>query len=257
MLKRSRCPLRRASAAAALGFLALCAVPHAAEAGGAQGASQPAPNQLTAAEARDGWVLLFDGKSTRGWQGFKMADMTGLRWAVRDDCLCSPPSEGAHAKGRRDIVTDRLFTDFDLTWDWKIDPGGNSGVKYFIIDERRDAVGHEYQLLDDDVHPDGKNGPNRLTAGFYDVLAPVGARPKPAGRFNHSRILVKGAHVEHWLNGTKVVDYELGSPALAAAVAKSKFKDVAGFGTKVAGRILLQDHGDGVCFQNVKIRELK
>jgi hypothetical protein len=201
-------------------------------------------------------TLLFDGTTTQGWQGFKMTDMAGLRWTVRDGCLCVPSEEDA-TKKRRDIVTSRVFTDFDLTWDWRIDPGGNSGLKYFITDERRDAIGHEYQLLDDDVHPDGKNGPNRLTAGFYDVLAPAGAKPKAVGQFNQSRILVKGNHVEHWLNGAKTLEYELGSTAVAAAVAKSKFKDVAGFGTKVAGRILLQDHGDGVCVRNVKIRELK
>jgi len=156
--------------------------------------------------------------------------------------------------GTGDIVTLDTFSDFDLRFDWRIAPGGNSGLKYFVTEEREGPIAHEYQVLDDARHPDAKVGPHRQAGAFYDVLAPVADKPlRPVGEWNQSRVLVKGNHVEHWLNGRKVVEYELGSPELRAAIAKSKFKDVAGFGTKIPGHILLQDHGDEVAFRNIKI----
>jgi hypothetical protein len=135
---------------------------------------------------------------------------------------------------------------------------GNSGVKYFILESRKDALGHEYQMIDDEREPDAKKaGGKRVTALFYDVLAPT-TQPtvKPSGEINASRILVKGNHVEHWLNGVKVLEYECGSEAVKAAVAASKFKTTAGFGDKVKGHLLLQDHHSEVWFRNLRIREL-
>ena len=141
-------------------------------------------------------------------------------------------------------------------FDWRIAPGGNSGVKYFILEDRDSAIGHEYQVIDDERHADAKVGPHRQTAAFYDVL-PAADRPiKPAGEWNTTRIVVRGQTVEHWLNGKKVLQYELGSPALKAAIEKSKFKGIERFGTRQNGHILLQDHGNQVWFRTIKIHRL-
>jgi hypothetical protein len=140
--------------------------------------------------------------------------------------------------------------------DWKVAPGSNSGVKYFVLEDRDTAIGHEYQVIDDERHPDAKVGPHRQTAAFYDVL-PANDRPlKPAGEWNTTRIVVHGQTVEHWLNGKKVLQYELNSPALNAAIEKSKFKGIERFGKRQNAHILLQDHGDQVWFRNIKIRRL-
>jgi len=123
-----------------------------------------------------------------------------------------------------------------------------------VTEDREGPIAHEYQVLDDARHPDAKVGPHRQAGAFYDVLPPAADKPlRPVGEWNESRVLVRGNHVEHWLNGRKVLEYELGSPELKAAIAKSKFKDVPGFGTKISGHILLQDHGDEVAFRNIKI----
>lgn len=208
---------------------------------------------LTAEEQAQGWKLLFNGKDLEGWRSFKKKDAPKQGWVVQDGMLV----HGAKAGGG-DIITDATFNDFDLTWEWKLAKGANSGLKYFITEERSSAIGHEYQLIDDTGHKDATlAGGKRVTASFYDVLAPQGAKPKEAGQWNNSRVLVQGNHVEHWLNGSKVLEYELGSPAVLEAVQKSKFKPVAGFGTKIKSHILLQDHGDEIQFRNVKLRELK
>jgi hypothetical protein len=163
------------------------------------------------------------------------------------------PSRG----GGGDIVTERTFDEFELRFEWRMTPNGNSGVKYFLTEDRGGAIGHEYQLLTgravEAVQAPSKGG----TAGFYDVLPPeIPVQLRPADQFNESRILVRGHRVEHWLNGERTIAYELGSPAVMAAVARSKFKDVKGFGTRVRGHILLQDHGGEIWFRNLKIREL-
>ena len=214
------------------------------------------PNTLTPAERAAGWRLLFDGKSTNGWRGFKQDAFPARGWAVADGCLKKVATGTGDSLGSGDIVTADTFGDFDLRFEWRISPGGNSGVKYFVTEERSGPIAHEYQVLDDAGHPDAKVGTHRQASAFYDVLPPSPAAKAlaPVGEFNQGRVLVRGNHVEHWLNGAKVLEYELGSPALQAAIAKSKFKDVAGFGTKIPGRILLQDHGDEVCYRNVKIQ---
>lgn len=210
------------------------------------------PNQLTDAEKQAGWKLLFDGRTTAGWRGYQKKDFPDRGWTVEEGCL----KKVVKVRGG-DIVTEQTFSDFELTWEWRIAPAGNNGVKYLVTEERPSAPGHEYQMIDDRRHSDARQGPKRVTAAFYHVLPPSEDRPtREAGEWNQSRILVQGNRVEHWLNGKKVVEYELGSERLKAAIAESKFKDAPGFGTKIKGHIMLTDHGDECWFRNMKIREL-
>ncbi len=216
----------------------------------------PPHNTLGAGETKAGWRLLFDGRTATGWRGFKKADFPGQGWAVRDGALVKSATGTGDSHGGGDIVTLDRFDDFDLRFEWRIAPGGNSGVKYLVTEDRAGPIAHEYQLIDDSKHPDAKIGEHRQTAALYDALPATRKTLRPTGEFNESRILVRGRHVEHWLNGRKVLEYELESDALMAAKAKSKFKDVAGWGTKLKGHILLQDHGDEIAFRNLKILAL-
>jgi hypothetical protein len=208
-------------------------------------------NQLTEDEKSAGWKLLFDGTTTQGWRTFKKQSFPEKGWAVEDGWL--------HCLGKAggDIISDAEFDDFELQWEWKLAPSGNSGVKYFVLESRSEVLGHEYQIIDDERQPGIKKGNRKqFTAAFYDVLPPGPTQIKPAGEINTSRVLVQGNHVEHWLNGEKVLEYECGSDAVKAAVAKSKFKTATGFGNKVKAHLLLQDHQSEVWFRNVKLREL-
>jgi 3-keto-disaccharide hydrolase len=213
--------------------------------------------QLTAAEQSQGWRLLFDGVSTKGWRGFKKPGFPARGWVVESGLLKHLASGGEPSPDSGDIITIETFNDFDLRFEWRVAPGGNSGVKYLVSEDRDGPIAHEYQIIDDLRHPDAKIGPHRATAALYDVIpAPADKRLKPAGEFNAGRIVVSGRHVEHWLNDAKVIEYELGSDALKAGKAKSKFKDVPGWEDKLKGPVLLQDHGDEVAFRNIRIREL-
>lgn len=217
------------------------------------GASEP--NTLTDAEKSAGWKLLFDGKSFHGWRSFKSPDVS-TNWVVSDGCLHHLPTD----KGGHDLISDAKFGDFEIEWDWKIAPKANSGLKYFITDEGKSPLGFEYQMVDD-LHWDRK-GVSQLdtkhgTGALYDMLAPHDVQTAPIGDFNHSRIVLSGHHIEHWLNGKLVVQTDLGSSTLKSAIARSKFRDVPRFGEYKRGHILLQDHGDEVWFRSIKIRTMK
>lgn len=208
----------------------------------------PAPNQLTPSEKADGWQLLFDGHSTTGWRSFKKPTFPDQGWVVEDGVL----KKLANVPGG-DIITTNRYEQFDLRWEWKIPPKANNGIKYFITEQRGAPIGHEYQIIDDAT----VDNPKQRTAAFYDVLPPAEHNAlKPPGQWNQSRILVQGQHVQHWLNGVKVLQYQLGSEALKTAVAASKFKHVQDFGQRLNGHILLTDHRDEASFRNIKIRPL-
>jgi 3-keto-disaccharide hydrolase len=221
---------------------------------------EPAPaapaNTLTAKEKTAGWKLLFDGKSTKGWRAFKNAPFPADHWVAADGAL-----KCVGGKKVTDIVTDEEFDSFELAWEWRMSPGGNSGVKY-LVDEAmspraNDGIGFEYQILDDEKHPDAKKGKDgdRTAGSLYDLIP--AAKDKtlhPVGEWNESRIVVDGNHVEHWLNGVKVLAYERGSADMKARIAESKYKDIKGFGEVKKGHLLLQDHDSEVAFRNMKIR---
>lgn len=211
------------------------------------------PNTLTQEEQAAGWKLLFDGKTTSGWHAIGKTEFPSKGWVVEGGTL-----KHLAKGGGGDILSNEDYDSFELTWEWKISKAGNSGVKYNLPDPTKN-VGCEYQMLDNDNHPDGKiKGRLHQTAALYDLIEPsVDAKPVPIGEWNSSRLVVNGAKVEHWLNGTKVVSYEFGSDALKTLVANSKYKTVPGFGIKKAGPILLQDHGDEVNFRSIKIHALK
>jgi hypothetical protein len=205
-------------------------------------------HHLDAAEGKD----LLDGKTLKGWHSFKKTTAPEKGWDFQDGALHHIPKGGGG-----DLISDGTYENFDLTWEWKVAEGANSGLKYFVSEERKSPIGHEYQMIDDERHADAKLGEGkRVTASFYDVLKPKDAKPKPAGQWNSSRVLVQGNHVEHWLNGVKVLEYELDSPELLAAVQESKFKKEGDFGKRVQCRLLIQDHQDEIWIRNMKIKEL-
>ena len=219
--------------------------------------AQGAPNTLTAAEKQAGWKLLFDGKTTAGWRGFHSATFPETGWAV-DNGTIKTAGEGASGG---DIITVDQFDNFELRLEWKIGPGGNTGVKYLISEDLiktgRSGLGFEMQIIDDDRNPDavaGKEG-NHSAGALYDLIAPSKAKVvRPIGEWNQAGVLVRGNHVEHFLNGAKIVEFEMGSADLNARIAESKFKVNPGFGEVKKGHILLQAHGAEVWFRTLKIR---
>lgn len=198
------------------------------------------------APAEDGWRSLFDGKTLAGWRPYGQAQRPGPGWVIEEGIL----KKVAGVRGG-DLMTTEVFGEFELVWEWKVPPRANNGVKYFVAEGRRSAIGHEYQMIDDQVVSTAKH----QTASFYDVLPPKPDRQPPrVGDWNESRIVVQGLRVEHWLNGEKVLTYELGSPEVRAAVAESKFKSIEGFGVVARGHILLTDHGDEAWYRHIRIR---
>lgn len=223
------------------------------------------PNMLTDQELKAGWRLLFDGETTKGWRGAYIDGFPSNSWQVQDGMLSVTTSGGKEAASGGDIVTLEQFKAFDLSFEFKLTPGANSGVKYFVtLKEKNEgsAIGLEYQVLDDKVHPDAKLGQNgdRTLASLYDLI-PAAKQDRfvyPIGKWNTGRIIVyPNNHVEHYLNGIKVLEYERGSAAFRALVAVSKYNKWPGFGEAPEGHILLQEHGFEVSYRSIKIRELK
>jgi hypothetical protein len=207
--------------------------------------------QTAAAGTDAGWTSLFDGKTLAGWRSFK-SEAPPAGWTVKDGVLSRTGKGG-------DLMTVREYGSFDLELDYKIAVGGNSGIMYRVVTQG-DAPywsGPEYQILDNERHPDAKNGPDRFAGANYDLIAPSASVSKPAGEWNTARIVVRGNKVEHFLNGTKVVEYEFGSPEWTKLVGESKFKQWPIYGKAASGHIVLQDHGDLVEFRNIRIKELK
>jgi hypothetical protein len=193
------------------------------------------------------WQVFFE-KNTDGWRGYRQTGFPTKGWVLEDGVLHLLPKSGGG-----DIVTIKKHTDFEFEWDWRIGPKGNNGIKYLVTEDRPKAPGHEYQMIDDTTVSD----PRQQTAAFYGVLAAQANKPlKLPGEWNHSRVLVCGNHVEHWLNGVKVLACELGSPEVKAAVALSKFKNAPGFGEKITGHLMITDHNEETWFRNIRIREL-
>jgi len=223
------------------------------------------PNTLSAFEKKSGWKLLFDGKTSNGWVGAYKNQFPGKGWEIKDGILKVLSSGGAESHNGGDIVTKEKFSAFDLSFDFNLTTGANSGVKYFVTlteNNEGSAIGLEYQVLDDSLHPDAKMGinGNRTLASLYDLIkAEKTSRfVKQTGKWNTGRIVVyPNNHVEHYLNGIKVLEYERGSQAYRDLVANSKYKIWPNFGEAKEGHILLQDHGNEVSFRSIKIRKLK
>ena len=228
--------------------------------------SQSAPNTLTAQEKAAGWKLLFDGKTTEGWRSTHGPAFPTTGWEVKDGLLSVTEHGGEEGGNAGDIITTRKYANFELSVDFRITPGANSGIKYFVNldmtpghEGHGSAIGFEYQVLDDAVHPDAKKGKDgdRTVASLYDMIPAAASKPvKPVGEWNTARIVIRGAHGEHWLNGVKVVEYDRATPQFRQLVAESKFHVYPHFGEANDGYILLQDHGFPVSFRNIKIREL-
>lgn len=227
-------------------------------------------NSLTAEEKAAGWELLFDGKTFDGWRGVGLENIPEGHWIIEDSAIKKVPSgnvplqpDGQPLEGG-DIMTIATFEDFELSLEWKIVPAGNSGIKYNVDEDMsvlnpppHSALGFEYQILDDDLHPDGQRGGRYSASALYDLVEPSGKILKPVGEFNSTRVLLQGQHGEHWLNGTKVLEFDMDTDEFKALVAKSKYKGYKGFADKRSGHIIIQDHTSAASFRNIKIRKIK
>jgi hypothetical protein len=207
---------------------------------------------LSLEEQNAGWKMLFDGKTIHGWRGYKM-EQAPPAWKVTNggELYLSTKGRGG------DIMTIDQYSDFELQLEWKIAEGGNSGIMFWVTEDGEYSwhSGPEMQVLDNTEHEDAV-APETSAGSNYALHAPAQNVARPAGEYNQVRIVVNGAHVEHWLNGVKIVEYEIGSPDWEARVAASKFATMPKYGRNRKGHIVLQDHGDKVWYRNIKIRPL-
>ncbi len=219
-------------------------------------------NTISEKEAAEGWKLLWDGSSSEGWRGAKLDSFPEKGWSMEEGILKVHKSDGGESTNGGDIVTTKPYKNFMLKVDFRITEGANSGIKYFVDTNlnkgQGSAIGCEYQILDDRRHPDAKAGKdgNRTLGSLYDLIPASADKPFRNGFFNTAMVVVEGNHVEHWLNGVKIVEYERNNEEWNQLVQTSKYKDWPNFGNAEEGLLLLQDHGDEVWFQNIKIKEL-
>jgi hypothetical protein len=229
---------------------------------------EPFLNALSEQEKAEGWELLFDGSTLAGWRGIGQEGVPSGHWVVEEGAIKKVPggeiprqADGQPVQGG-DLMTVRAYRDFELRLEWKINRGGNSGIKYNVSEEMsmgvpppQAAIGFEYQILDDSENPDAMVGVNRTAASLYDLIAPQNKILRPIGEYNEARVLFRGGHGEHWLNGQKVLEFDLGTPRMEELVTASKYRDIPGFAEKRRGHIVLQEHGDAVWFRNIRIKE--
>ena len=237
----------------------------------AQGQPQDAPLE----EAQDTpqelgeWNTLFDGETFAGWRGLGRHLVPEGHWVIEDGSIRKVASgnvptapDGQPLEGG-DLMTVETYRDFELVFEWKVSPGANSGIKYNVSEDMSTAapptfaaLGFEYQVLDDELHPDALNGPNRTAGALYDLVPPGPTRElRPVGSFNEGRIVFREGHGEHWLNGIKILEFDLNTPAFDSVFAVSKYAAVEGFADQREGHIVLQDHGDDVWFRSIRVRE--
>jgi hypothetical protein len=235
-----------------LAFTTQCAAPKKEENNAVESPASTLP-QLTEAQKAEGWQLMFDGQTLTGWRFFKNKENNS--WEVVDGTLHCKPFDAADK--RADIMIDEDYANFELAFEWKIAAQGNSGVMYRVTEafEEPYLSGPEYQIVDDIGYP-GESKDVHHSGANYDMHAPVNAIVKPVGEWNSTKIIVNGNHVEHWLNGNKVVEYDLGSEDWKTRKANSKWNDAKGYGMEASGFIDFQDHGNEVWFRNIMVREL-
>lgn len=217
------------------------------------------------------WRPLLDGRSFAGWRGIESVAIPDGHWAIEAGTIrkiasrdVPTASDGQPLVGG-DIMTIETFRNFELTFEWKVSPGANSGVKYNVSQAMSvgwpptsAALGFEYQVLDDDLHPDAANGPTRQAAGLYDMIPPRADKAlRPVGEFNEGRVVFDHGHGEHWLNGVKILEYDVGSERFKKLLGASKYAPIDGFADLRAGHIVLQDHGDDVWYRNISIRVIE
>lgn len=247
-----------------LGIFIICAITFSC--------SQPEKqidNELTKGEKEQGWELLFDGKSFTNWRGLGRDTIESNNWKIENGMIHKVNSHEVplQANGEPilggDLLTIDTFKNFELQWDWKIKPDGNSGIKYNVSEEismahgsKYSALGFEYQILDDaaEMYKDLKS--SQFTGSLYDMYPPLDVHLNPVGEFNHSRILLNGNHGEHWLNGVKVLDFDFGTAEFDLLFQKSKYAVYPGFSTRRKGHIVITNHTDDSWYKNIKIRRL-
>lgn len=212
-------------------------------------------NKLTASEKAKGWRLLFDGNSMKGWRTYQ--NKKSNSWSVKQGVLYCKGSASDKSDLRSDIITIDKFENFELSIDWKISPKGNSGILYMVNEDNKTSYlsGPEYQIIDDVNFPEKLEDWQKTGANYAMDPAPTAA-PSPVGQWNYTRIIVNKNHVEHWLNGKKIVEYELYSDKWKKEKSIGKWKDASGYGLTKKGYIALQDHGSEAWFRNIKIRQL-
>lgn len=219
------------------------------------GSKNIANNQLSTKEKNQGYTLLFDGKTMDGWRGYQNKPITS--WSIEDGSLHCKGTAANYGAMSNDLVTDRQYENFDLSLDWKISPKGNSGILYMVSEAEPNAstTGPEYQIIDDINFPQKLEDWQHTAADYAMYPAPT-AKPNAAGEWNHARIIVNGNHVEHWLNGKKVVEYELYSPDWEKRKMAGKWKNAPNYAKSKSGHIAFQNHGSEAWFKNIKIKEL-